>query len=254
MKSKDTLHYLSLKNGKKLAYRLRNGDNSGPTVVFLGGYRSDMTGTKAAFLDKLAAKRGFPFLRFDYTGHGQSEGEFKDGCIGDWANDAREVIEATVKGDMILIGSSMGGWIGLLLAQTLGNRIKGFIGIAAAPDFSNWVWNHEMSEDMRTLCTKQGYIAAPDGEIFTHKLFTDGAQHLVLNKPLHLNCPVTLLHGKLDNVVPYSVAEKLAKHITSPTAPDIILIDDGDHRLARDEDLLILTGITQRYIDITPMD
>lgn len=248
MKSKDTLCYLSLKNGKKLAYSLRNQENKGPTVVFLGGYRSDMTGTKAVFLDELAAKEGFPLLRFDYTGHGQSEGEFKDGCIGDWANDALEVIQSTIKGDVILIGSSMGGWIGLLLSKVLGDRLKAFIGIAAAPDFTDWVWNHEMTEDARALCAKQGYIAAADGEIFTHKLFTDGAQHLVLDKPLTLNCPVTLLHGKLDDVVPYSVAEKLATHITSPTPVKTIFIDDGDHRLARDADLQILANALSGFI------
>lgn len=205
-----------------------------------------MTGTKASFLDRFCQEKNYRYLRFDYTGHGASDGDFKDGCIGDWLDDALTIINHTIKGDMILIGSSMGGWIGLLAAKILGERVKGFIGIAAAPDFTDWVWKNEMTEDSRLLCRHQGYIETPDGDHFTLKLFEDGTQHLILDKPLELNCPVTLLHGKLDDVVPYALAQKLATHITSPTPPTLILIDDGDHRLSRDGDLEILENIVDK--------
>lgn len=205
-----------------------------------------MTGTKASFLDGFCQENSYRYLRFDYTGHGASDGDFKDGCIGDWLDDALAIINHTIQGDMILIGSSMGGWIGLLAAKILGDRVKSFIGIAAAPDFTDWVWNHEMTDSTRNMCKRQGYIETPDGDYFTLKLFEDGAQHFILDKPLNLSCPVTLLHGKLDDVVPYALAQKLTDDITSPTPPEIILIDDGDHRLARDEDLALLNDVVYK--------
>lgn len=246
--SKDTLQFLSLNNGKKLAYRLRDGSNTLPTLVFLGGYRSDMTGTKAAFLDTLAAEKGYSLLRFDYTGHGASDGDFRDGCIGDWTEDALAIIRATVTGDMILIGSSMGGWIALLASKILGSRVKAFIGIAAAPDFTYAVWHHEMTPAQQNLCRQQGYINTPDGDTLTLKLFEDGAQHLIFDKPLNLPYPVILLHGKLDAVVPYQTAQKLAAHITSPIPPEIIIIEDGDHRLSSEKDLDLLATTIQRIL------
>jgi pimeloyl-ACP methyl ester carboxylesterase len=245
--SKDTLQYLTLNNGKKLAYRLREGSKTLPTLVFLGGYRSDMTGTKATFLDNLCAEKGYSLLRFDYTGHGASDGDFRDGCIGDWTSDTLAIIDATIKGDMILIGSSMGGWIGLLIAKILGDRIKAFIGIAAAPDFTDWVWNQEMTVSQQNLCKQQGHITTPDGDTLTLKLFEDGTQHLIFDKPLNLAFPVTLLQGKLDEVVPYKTAQKLAEHIT-PNPADLILIEDGDHRLARNEDLVILAATLNNFM------
>lgn len=207
-----------------------------------------MTNTKASFLDGFCQENSYRYLRFDYTGHGASDGDFKDGCIGDWLDDALAIINHTIKGDIILIGSSMGGWIGLLAAKILGERVKGFIGIAPAPDFTNWVWQNEMTEEARNLCKQQGYIETPDGDYFTLKLFEDGAQHLIFDKPLNLNCPVTLLHGKLDDVVPYNLAQKLATHITSPTPPEVILIDDGDHRLSQEQDLALLETVIEKMI------
>lgn len=248
MDSKDTLQYLSLKNGKKLAFRFREGHKALPTLVFLGGYRSDMTGTKAAFLDQFSLEKGYSYLRFDYTGHGASDGDFKDGSIGDWTADALAIIAATITGDMILIGSSMGGWIGLLVAQQLGSRVKAFIGIAAAPDFTDHVWNTEMTQSQRDLCIQQGYINTPDGDTLTLKLLQDGAQHLIFDKPLNLPYPVTLLHGKYDDVVPYQTAQKLADHITSTTQPEVIIIEDGDHRLSTESDLHTLSSAIHKII------
>lgn len=247
MNSKDSPHIIPSENGYSLAYRLREGDKTRPTIVFLGGYRSDMGGSKATYLDGFCAAQGYTLLRFDYSGHGASGGDFKDGCIGQWLNDALTVIQAVVQGDMILVGSSMGGWIGLLAAKALGNRVKGFIGIAAAPDFTDWVWNQQMSAAQQDLCKSQGYIAAPDGDVLTLKLFEDGARHLIFDKPLFLPFPVTLLQGKLDAQVPYPIAQKLAAHIT-PHPAELILVEDGDHRLARDGDLERLVGVLGRYL------
>lgn len=233
--------------GVDLAYIFREGRKDRPTLVFLGGYRSDMTGTKAVALDAYCAQNNLSLLRFDYAGHGESGGEFRNGTIGQWMEDALTVIESVTSGPLLLIGSSMGGWIGLLVAQKLLPRVTGFIGIAAAPDFTDWVWRAHMTEAERALCRAQGYIDTPDGDLMTLALFEDGAQHLIFDKPLNLPCPVTLLQGKLDREVPYEVAKKLAGHIT-PTPAKLILIDDGDHRLARDQDLRVLEEVVARFI------
>lgn len=239
MISKDTLQKIPQKDGQNLAYRLRTGAKPAPTLVFLGGYRSDMAGTKATYLDEWAAAQGVGLLRFDYRGHGASDGDFRNHCVGDWLDDALLVIDGLVKGDIILIGSSMGGWIGLLVAKLRADRVKGFIGIAAAPDFTDWVWRHHMIAAERALCEMQGYINTPDGDTLTYKIFEDGAQHLVFDKPLNLPFPVTLLQGKKDAEVPYQVAQKLASYIT-PNPATLIMVDDGDHRLSRPQDLELL--------------
>ncbi len=245
--SKDTLQKISQKDGQNLAYQLRIGLKPVPTLVFLGGYRSDMTGTKATHLDEWAATHDVSLLRFDYRGHGASDGDFRDYCIGDWLDDALLVIDTLTTGDIILIGSSMGGWIGLLVAKLRAGRIKGFIGIAAAPDFTDWVWNNNMIAAERALCKIQGYINTPDGDTLTYKIFEDGAQHLVFDKPLNLPFPVTLLQGKKDSEVPYQLAQKLAAHIT-PNPATLVLVDDGDHRLSRKQDLDMLDDVLEKLM------
>lgn len=255
MDTKDTLHTypqeIPAKNGLPLVYRLRKGRKDCPTLVFLGGYRSDMMGSKACYLDAFCARHDIPYLRFDYSGHGESGGRFEDGCIGTWRDDALSVITAATDGDLILVGSSMGGWIGLLVAQVLPDRIKGFIGIAAAPDFTDWVWNDQMTAAQRSLCAQQGFIETPDGGYFTQRLFTDGTSHLIFDKPLYLPHPVTLLQGEQDSQVPVTIAQKLAAHIT-PHPAELILIPDGDHRLSRDQDLDILGHIILNFYKNTP--
>lgn len=235
---------ITKKDGKRLAYCMRTGRTDAPTLVFLGGYRSDMTGTKAVFLDTLCAEQGLPYLRFDYSGHGESDGDFNDLVLSDWLDDALFMIDELVRGDVILVGSSMGGWIGLLISRLRGDRIKGFIGIAAAPDFTRWIWEG-MDNAARALCREQGYIGSKDGDYFTFGLLEDGERHSIFDKSLYMPFPVTLLQGKLDKSVPYTVAERLVEHITPPSAK-LILIDDGDHRLARDKDLQVLAGVVMR--------
>lgn len=221
-------------DGRQLAFHQRAGD--GPGLVFLGGFNSDMTGTKAVFLDDWAARTGRAFLRFDYSGHGASSGAFEEGAIGDWADDAAAVITARTTGPQILVGSSMGGWIALLLARRMPERVAGLIGIAAAPDFTeDGVWAG-LSEAERAELMATGRFAVPspsdpEPTVFTRRLIEDGRHHLVLRTPLRLGMPVRLLHGTDDDQVRQSVPLALLAHADAPDLT-LTLIKGGDHRLS----------------------
>ncbi|MEJ2001178.1 MAG: alpha/beta hydrolase, partial [Maritimibacter sp.] len=170
--------FLETASGRRIAYVKTEGN--GPGVVFLGGFMSDMEGSKAVALEAWAKRQGRPFLRFDYSGHGQSSGEFTDGCIGDWAEDARAVIETLTEGPQLLVGSSMGGWISALTIRAIPDRIAGFIGIAAAPDFTeDSMWNG-FSEEMRRQLMEEGQVFVPSGydEPYpvTKRLIEDGRE------------------------------------------------------------------------------
>ncbi len=230
--------------GTDLAYRLREGRKDAPTLVFLCGYRSDMMGTKAEFLDNWAAENNIAYLRLDYSGHGESGGKFEDGTIGQWYEDALTVIDNVTEGPLMIVGSSMGGWIGLLVSIKRPERVKAFLGIAAAPDFTKWVWDHELTEDQRLICKRDGFISEESEfwdtpNIMTMNLFEDGKTHLILDKPIPFDGPVTLLHGKADDEVPYPIAGQIASRLKEGQTK-IITIDDGDHRLSRDSDLELL--------------
>jgi len=180
--------HLDTQAGRKIAYCRVEG--SGPGVVFLGGFRSDMTGTKAQYLETWAKRRGRSFLRFDYSGHGESSGRFVDGCIGDWADDAEAAIRALTVGPQILVGSSMGGWISLLMSKRIG-RIAGLVGIAAAPDFTEDSMWASFDDEMRSRLERDGQIELPsdyaDGPyIITKRLIEEGRHSLVLREP---GCP-----------------------------------------------------------------
>lgn len=244
METKPPLLTIQNNQGIKLAYRLRGGRKDAPTLVFLCGYRSDMSGSKAEFLDVWAAENGLSYLRLDYSGHGESGGEFKDGTIGQWCADALTVIDNATEGPLIVVGSSMGGWIGLLVSIKRAERVKAFLGIAAAPDFTKWVWDHELTPEQRERCKRDGFISEPSPysdkpDIMTMGLFEDGAKHLVLDKPIPFDGPVTLLHGKADTEVPYQLATQIAAKLKEGQTK-IITIEDGEHRLSRDFDLEIL--------------
>ena len=202
-----------------------------------------MNGIKARFLEDWARVRGLGFVRFDYRGHGESSGAFEDGCIGDWADDAAEILQRLTVGPQILIGSSMGGWIALLIAKRFPERIAGLIGIAAAPDFTTRRWMG-LSEDVRQTIRKEGRIEVPSDYdeapyVYTQKLFEDGVNHCVLNAPLKLPCSVRLLHGVADPDVPYAESVGLLEHMDCHDAR-LTLIKHGDHRLSRPEDLRLL--------------
>ena len=216
----------------------------GPGVVFLGGFKSDMTGTKALYLQDWAARQGRAFLRFDYSGHGQSSGDFLDGCIGDWAQDALEVVQAQTTGPQILIGSSMGGWIALLVARAMPDRIAGLVGIAAAPDFTeDSIWAG-FTPDQRRALAEQGQVDLPSDYsdapyTITRRLIEDGRRHLVLRAPLDLPFPVRLLQGTDDTDVPPAVALRLMDHATSPDLR-LTLVKGADHRFSTPECLALI--------------
>jgi pimeloyl-ACP methyl ester carboxylesterase len=227
--------------GTRLAYTLDAGRE--PTIVFLPGLRSDMQGSKALALREAAAGWGVAMLRLDYSGHGASDGRFEDGCIGHWAADALAIIEATTRGRLLLVGSSMGGWIGLLLARKLRERIAGFVGIAAAPDFTETMIRPALTPSQRAALERDGRFAVPSayGEplSITRRLIEDGANNLVLTAPIPLACPVRLLQGQQDPDVPWQTALTLAGRIESQDV-QVVLIKDGDHRLSRPADLRLL--------------
>lgn len=212
-----------------------------------------MSGTKAMWLQDWAAARGRAFLRFDYTGHGQSGGDFLDGGIGDWARDATDAVTALTEGPQILIGSSMGGWISLLLARANPGRVAGLIGIAAAPDFTeDSMWSAFDATQRQTLA-EAGQIALPsdysdEPYIITRRLIEDGRENLVLRSPLALPFPVRLLQGTADTDVPPRVALRLLDHIDCADAR-LTLVKGADHRFSSPAELALigktLHGITQ---------
>jgi pimeloyl-ACP methyl ester carboxylesterase len=226
--------FLTTPQGRRIAYDRQPGQ--GPGVVFLGGFRSDMTGSKAQFLADWARAQGRAFLRFDYSGHGQSSGDFLDYCIGDGLQDALAALSALTEGPQVLVGSSMGGWISLLIARARPDLVRGLIGIAAAPDFTEDSIRPRLTPAQRTDLAERGHFRDPSaydptGYPITAKLLEDGARHLVLRSPLHLPMPVRLLHGTADQDVPPDVALRLFAHLTSPDAR-LTLVKDADHRFS----------------------
>lgn len=202
-------------NGRRIAYHQIDG--AGPGVVFLGGFKSDMEGTKAQYLQEWAESNGRAFLRFDYTGHGQSSGDFVDGCIGDWANDAMEAITQLTDGPQILVGSSMGGWISLLVCRAIPEKVSGLVGIAAAPDFTEDSMWAGFDDSQRQTIDENGQLDLPseysdEPYIITKKLIEDGRNQLVLRTQLDLPFPVRFLQGTADVDVDLSVALKLLDH------------------------------------------
>ena len=209
--------FLVTPTGQQLAYSFIKG--TGPTVIFLGGFKSDMEGSKAIFLEKWAKKRNRSFLRFDYSGHGQSSGDFLNHGIGDWCNDAKQIIGLTENNGIILVGSSMGGWIALLLSRELGSRLKGLITIAAAPDFTEESMWKNFTADQKKEVLNKGVLYLPSeyGEPYpiTRYLIENGRQNLVLREPLELTCPVRLMQGTEDTAVTRETALKLFDHINA---------------------------------------
>lgn len=232
-------------DGATIAYHRTPGKN--PGVVFLGGFQSDMTGTKATALDAYCTERGRAYLRFDYRGHGASSGAFEDGCIGDWADDARFVLSELTDGPQVLVGSSMGGWIMLMTVKAAPEKVAALVGIAAAPDFTEDLMASGFTAADHAALDRDGYIDIPndydEGSYrVTNRLITDGRHHLVLREPLEIAAPVRLLQGMEDTDVPFDTALHIAE---STTGGDVVvhLVKDGDHRLSRDQDLKRLFAV-----------
>lgn len=231
-------------DGTRIAYRRIAGD--APGVVWLGGYRSDMLGTKAETLSAWAERSGRAFLRFDYSGHGESSGAFADGTISKWLGESLAAFRRMTQGPQVLVGSSMGAWIALRLAQELrksgeGDRIAGIVLLAPAPDFTTELIEPALTRKQKRELAEKGYFEekseySPEPNIYTRALIEDGRQNLVMTGPIDTHCPVHILQGMADPDVPYAHAVRLMEHLSGD---DVVLtmIRDGDHRLSRPQDI-----------------
>jgi pimeloyl-ACP methyl ester carboxylesterase len=235
---------LARPDGATIAYRRLAGN--APGVVFLGGYRSDMTGTKALFLEDYSRQRGRAYVRIDYFGHGASSGDFALGTIGRWRDDAIAVIDSLTTGPQILVGSSMSGWIMLLAALARPERVAALVGIAGAPDFTEELLWPRLTPGQRETLMDQGRLVVPSdydpsGYLYTRRLIEDGRRHLLLGGPIALDMPVRLLHGMRDESVPWRLSLRLADRLTSRDVR-VTLVKDGDHRLSTPADLALLAA------------
>ncbi|MCZ4353521.1 alpha/beta hydrolase [Roseovarius aestuarii] len=233
---------LDTATGRRIAYRRTKG--TGPGIVFLGGFRSDMEGTKAVHLEQAAQQQGRAFVRFDYSGHGASSGTFEEGCIGDWAEDAMAVISSLTQGPQILVGSSMGGWISLLVARAMPERVAGLVMIAAAPDFTEDSMWASFDEAQRAQLMEDGRVLLPsdygDPYPITRHLIEEGRNNLVLRDPLHFPFPVRFLQGSADKDVDKSVSISLLEHVCGPDIR-LCVVKDADHRFSDPDCLTLIT-------------
>lgn len=228
---------------RRLAYQQLRGRKDAAGLVFLGGFASDMTGTKASYLAERCAAAGLPFLRFDYSGHGQSGGSFRQGTIGGWFQDVLAAVDRLSEGPQLVIGSSMGGWLGLMLARDKPERVKAFVGIAAAPDFTEDLIWEKLSPAEREKLAREGEMrdptAPPDHDApITFRLVEEARRHLLLRGPLAVACPIRLLQGKADTEVPWRHALRIKEAIGDNAA--VAFVEGGDHRLSRPQDLELL--------------
>ena len=233
--------------GARIAVRARRG--AAPGAVWLGGYRSDMAGTKAEALDGWAAGGGRAFVRHDYSGHGESGGVFRDGTISRWLGESLAVFRAFTAGPQVLVGSSMGGWIALRMVQELrkageGARVAGLLLLAPAPDFTMELMEPALTETMRRDLEEKGFFEehsqySPEPNVYTRALFEDGRQNRVLDGIVDTHCPVHILQGMDDPDVPYTHALKLIEHLPADDVT-LSLIRDGDHRLSRPQDIAMM--------------
>jgi pimeloyl-ACP methyl ester carboxylesterase len=244
----DQTEYLSVGTpARRIAIRAREG--TAPGVFWLGGFKSDMKGTKAVALDDHALSTGRASIRFDYSGHGESSEKFEDGTISSWLEDALAVFSSRAKGPQIVVGSSMGGWMALLLARALANdpslsqnaKLAGLVLIAPAPDFTEELMWKNFSEEVRRDIETKGQWERPsvygdDPYPITKRLIEDGRKHLIMGKPIQVKCPVRILQGVLDPDVPWQHAMKLVSCLAQDDVT-MTLVKDGDHRLSRPEDI-----------------
>lgn len=237
--------------GRRIAHVVHDG--AGPPVIFLGGFRSDMTGTKAQFLDDRTRARGRAFVRFDYSGHGASGGAFEDGAISDWRADAAAIL-ALANEPAVLVGSSMGGWIALLLARAHPDKVAGLVTIAAAPDFTEDLMWAGWSDTTRAALMADGKVAEPseygDPYIITRRLIEDGRRNLVLRDPLHLPFPVRMLQGTADTDVPQAHALRLFDHATGPDIR-LTLVKGANHRFSTPQCLDLIASAVDEVAPTT---
>ena len=219
----------------RIAYRLRAGDS--PTLMFLPGYASDMEGTKALALDAFVAERGLAMLRFDYSGTGASGGEFEHGTLDRWLGEALHLMDEWTDGPVVVVGSSMGGWIGLLAARERPERVAAFVGIAAAPDFTEWGYSaEEKAELSRAGRLEQPNPYAPEPHVTHRGLWESGQDFLLLSSTITVDCPVRLIHGEVDEEVPVEVALTTMRQLRSPDV-QLTIVKGGGHRLSEPHEI-----------------
>lgn len=240
--------FLKCPDGKRIAYRKTPG--RAPGVIFFPGFRSDMQGGKALALETACRADGRAFVRFDYSGHGESDGAFTDGTIGRWAEDAARVIDEVADGPQVMVGSSMGGWIMLLAALARKERTAGLVGVAVAPDFTEELMWKSMPPDVKDTLEKDGVWYEPsdydpEPTPITLNLIEEGRKHLLLHEPIALDVPVRLIHGTRDPDVPWEHSVRVAESLTSKDV-EVHLVKDGDHRLSELHDLDRLVRVTRQ--------
>jgi pimeloyl-ACP methyl ester carboxylesterase len=242
--------YVTRRDGIRLAIRRvgHGKTNRGPTILFLPGYMSDMQGGKAQAIEAWAIRNGRAMVRFDYAGCGESEGKFEDQTLTSWRDDVMLIIELVVRGPVVLVGSSMGGWLMLMAAMALPSDVKGLIGIAAAPDFTDW--GYTQAEKMMLLQDGRLEQPSPYGApvITTRALWQSGEANRLLNRTIPVDCPVRLLHGQRDADVPWHHSPHLAERLRSDDV-QVTLVKDGDHRLSRDQDIALILDTLEKLMD-----
>jgi len=241
----DNIQYIERPGGARLAYHYRaaRAGVKGSTLVFLPGYMSDMEGGKALALDAWAAQQGRAMLRFDYAGCGQSEGDFEAQSLTDWRDDVLFLLDEVTQGSITLVGSSMGGWLMLLVALSRPMRVGALIGIAAAPDFTDWGFSQEQKLTiLRDSKLEEQSEYSEDPYVTTQIFWQSGEAHRLLLGEIAIDCPVRLLHGQRDEDVPWAYALETAKQLRSQDV-QVHLVKDGDHRLSRDQDIDLLIQV-----------
>jgi pimeloyl-ACP methyl ester carboxylesterase len=240
--------WLSRADGIRLAFRRQPG--KGPTLVFLPGYMSDMKGSKALALEAWAIREGRAILLLDYSGCGESEGRFEDGTLDIWRNDVLLMIDLLIRGPAVLVGSSMGGWLALLIACALSSQVVGMIGIASAPDFTDWGF----SDEEKGKLAKYGRLErvseyGPEPMITTRTFWKSGEANRLLTSEIAIDCPVRLIHGQNDADVPWQISLDIAAQLRSADV-QTLLVKDGDHRLSRPQDITALLQTVSALLEI----
>lgn len=240
------VEYLERDGKPTLAYVYSPGENTDlPLVIFMGGYRSDMNGTKAVYLEAQCRSRGQSFVRFDYSGHGSSDSTFNDGTIGAWKDDALAVFDhVSAGGASVMVGSSMGGWIALLAARDRADQVKGLVGIAAAPDFTEEIYHERLDDTQRRVLNEKGIVHVPNDYsdepyAYTLSFYQEAQAHLLMNEMQSADYPIRLIQGRKDIDVPFETALKIQETYQGADL-EIIPVDEGDHRLSTPPDLILI--------------
>jgi pimeloyl-ACP methyl ester carboxylesterase len=243
------LTYLDIPHGARIACRARAGRS--PTLMFLPGYASDMEGTKATALDAFAEAQGLGMLRFDYSGTGSSEARFEDGTLGGWLVEALHLLDTLIAGSAILVGSSMGGWLALLMAAQRPDRVAGLVGIAAAPDFTDWGYSDAEKQTLRdTGRLEQPNPYGPEPQLTTFGFWQSGEALRLLDGPIAVNCPVRLIHGDADNEVPSDVAMRTMQQLRSADV-QLTIVKGGTHRLSARHEIEAILRATAALVGET---